>query len=159
MVAASASASAAVPAPLSKTVVFTTSGLGGIFGWVIVHPFNTIAVRMNLASMAGNPPSSFGSFTSSGISKEGFASLYAGIGAGCLRQVFYATSRLGLFETFRDFLAKYRKTDFAQRFTLASVAGGCAALISCPVEVRSRAFVFVLAAFVLAPLAPLHTHA
>ena len=78
MVAASASASAAVPAPLSKTVVFTTSGLGGIFGWVIVHPFNTIAVRMNLASMAGNPPSSFGSFTSSVISKEGFASLYAG---------------------------------------------------------------------------------
>jgi len=69
------------------------------------------------------------------ISKEGVSSLYAGISAGCLRQVFYATSRYGLFETFRDTLAKYRKTDFAQRFVTASVAGGCAAVISCPVEV------------------------
>jgi len=50
-------------------------------------------------------------------------------------QVFYATSRYGLFETFRDSLAKYRKTDFAQRFFTAATAGGCAALISCPVEV------------------------
>eukprot|EP00967_Tisochrysis_lutea_P107837 scaffold166696_cov31-Tisochrysis_lutea.AAC.7 len=52
-------------------------------------------------------------------------------------QVFYATSRYGLFETFRDALAKYRKTDFAQRFLTAATAGGCAALISCPVEVRT----------------------
>ena len=64
-----------------------------------------------------------------------FLTLYAGLGAGCLRQIFYATSRYGLFETFRDAAAKYRETDFAQRFTLASVAGGCAAFISCPVEV------------------------
>ena len=75
------------------------------------------------------------SFSSGIINKEGFMALYAGIGAGVMRQLFYATSRYGLFETFRDTAAKYRKTDFAQRFSLASVAGGCAALISCPVEV------------------------
>lgn len=107
-------------------------------GWVVVHPFNTLAVRMNLATMgdaAPAAPKGFAAFSSDLIAKEGFSSLYAGLGAGCLRQIFYATSRYGLFETFRDTLAKYRETDFAQRFTVASVAGGCAALISCPVEV------------------------
>jgi len=127
---------AEAPKPLSKSVIFGTSGLGGIAGWIVVHPFNTLAVRMNLTSMSSSgPPKSFFTFAGDLISKEGFGGLYAGIGAGCLRQVFYATSRYGLFETFRDGLAKYRKTDFAQRFAVASVAGGCAALISCPVEV------------------------
>lgn len=102
---------------------------------MVVHPFNTLAVRMNLSAMSGGVPKSFPTFAGELISKEGMGSLYAGIGAGCLRQVFYATSRYGLFETFRDHLAKYRKTDFAQRFTVAAVAGGCAALISCPIEV------------------------
>lgn len=124
-------------APLSKSVIFGTSGLGGVLGWICVHPFNTLAVRMNLSVMSsgGAPPAPFASFASDLIKREGVAGLYAGLGAGCLRQVFYATSRYGLFETFRDALAKYRKTDFAQRFATASVAGGCAALISCPVEV------------------------
>ena len=90
--------------PLSKTMIFATSGLGGIFGWIVVHPFNTLAVRMNLANMAGGPPRSFGAFTKEIVSSEGVGSLYAGLGAGCLRQVFYATARLGLFDTFRDAL-------------------------------------------------------
>jgi solute carrier family 25 oxoglutarate transporter 11 len=122
---------------LSKPVIFTTSGIGGVVGWAIVHPFNTVAVRMNLAVMGsgGQKPAGFFSFTRDMLRAEGVNSLYAGLGAGCLRQVFYATSRYGLFETFRDMMAKYRKTDFAQRFGTAAVAGGCAALISCPIEV------------------------
>jgi solute carrier family 25 oxoglutarate transporter 11 len=128
---------AAVEKPLSTGVIFGTSGLGGIAGWMCVHPFNTLAVRMNLATMGANagPQLSFAQFSSKLIKTEGFASLYNGLGAGCLRQVFYATSRYGLFEKFRDVCAQYRKTDFAQRFATASVAGGCAAVISCPIEV------------------------
>ena len=124
------------PTPLSKPVIFATSGMGGVMGWCIVHPFNTLAVRINLASMnPGAAPKPFVAYASELIATEGVSSLYAGLGAGCLRQIFYATSRYGLFETFRDAAAKYRETDFAQRFTLASVAGGCAAFISSPVEV------------------------
>jgi len=128
---------AAAENPLSTGVIFGTSGLGGSSGWMCVHPFNTLAVRMNLASMGANagPQLSFAQFSSKLIKTEGFASLYNGLGAGCLRQVFYATSRYGLFEKFRDVCAQYRKTDFAQRFATASVAGGCAAVISCPIEV------------------------
>ena len=92
---------------------------------------------MNLSMMkeGASAPKPFTQFASDIIKSEGVSALYAGLSAGCLRQVFYATSRYGLFETFRDTLAQYRKTDFAQRFATASVAGGCAALISCPVEV------------------------
>eukprot|EP00965_Chrysotila_dentata_P209657 6185418-Pleurochrysis_carterae.AAC.2 len=53
-------------------------------------------------------------------------------------QVFYATSRYGLFETFRDFLAKYRETDFAQRFVLASTAGGCVRCVCASVRACAR---------------------
>ena len=63
-------------------------------------------------------------------------SVYDGLSAGLLRQVFYASSRFGLFETFRDRLHEYRgKTDFASRVGVGAVTGGMAAYISCPMEV------------------------
>ena len=36
------------PPPLPTSVKFATAGLGGVMGWVVVHPFNTCAIRMNL---------------------------------------------------------------------------------------------------------------
>jgi solute carrier family 25 (mitochondrial oxoglutarate transporter), member 11 len=66
----------------------------------------------------------------------GIRGLYAGLSAGVLRQVFYASSRFGLFETFRDILHDYRgKTDFASRVGVGAVTGGIAAYISCPMYV------------------------
>ena len=121
----------AAPPPLSKSVIFGTSGVGGILGWVVIHPVNTLAVRMNISGSSAG----FFSFAGDIVKKEGVAALYQGLSAGMLRQVPYATTRFGLFETMRDVLAKYRKTDFAQRFVTASVSGGVAALVSCPVEV------------------------
>jgi len=113
---------------LSKTMIFATSGLGGCFGWAIVHPANTLAVRMSL----GGSNFSFGKM----IHEHGWMSLYDGLSAGLLRQVFYATSRFGLFETFRDKLHEYRgKTDFASRVGVGAITGGIAAYISCPMEV------------------------
>lgn len=103
--------SPATSATLPQTVIFATSGLGGMLGWAIVHPFNTVAVRSNLASASGNKFS-----LSEMAAKQGWMSVYDGLSAGVLRQVFYATSRFGLFETFRDMLHEYRgKTDFGSR--------------------------------------------
>ena len=51
------------------------------------------------------------------VKEQGLMSLYDGLGAGLWRQVFYASSRFGLFETFRDKLHEIRgKTDFASRY-------------------------------------------
>ena len=69
------------------------------------------------------------------VRERGVLSLYSGLEAGLLRQVVYTTSRLGLFEHFRDELAKHRPTDIWSRLASATVAGGIAAFISCPVEV------------------------
>lgn len=118
-------------APLPKSVVFATAGIGGCMGWAVVHPFNTLAVRSNLASASGSTFS-----VSKMLKTNGFMSLYDGISAGVARQVFYATSRFGLFETFRDILHEYRgKTDFASRVGVGAITGGIAAYISCPMEV------------------------
>ena len=54
-----AKAAPAKEEPLSKSIIFGTSGLGGVLGWICVHPFNTLAVRMNLSSMQGGAPKGF----------------------------------------------------------------------------------------------------
>eukprot|EP00435_Cladocopium_sp_Y103_P037651 s1053_g10.t1 len=122
--------------PLPGWVAFSTSGVGGIFGWIFIHPVNTLAIRMNLASMQ-NPGAklNFFSFASQTVKTTGIMGLYDGLGAGIWRQIFYASSRYGLFQVFRDTLAKYREVDFASRLACATAAGGMAALISCPCEV------------------------
>mmetsp|Transcript_52484 Transcript_52484/g.147341 ORF Transcript_52484/g.147341 Transcript_52484/m.147341 type:complete len:296 (+) Transcript_52484:81-968(+) len=122
--------------PLPGWVSFASSGLGGIFGWVFIHPINTIGVRMNLAS-ARNPgvKISLGSFAANTVRENGIMTLYNGIGAGIWRQIFYASSRYGLFQVFRDTLGTYREVDFFGRLACATAAGGCAAYISCPCEV------------------------
>lgn len=117
---------------------FFSGGVGGCAAWVIIHPVNTLAIRTNLASLAapaGTPSPSFVHVASQAIESDGIGSLYKGLGAGMWRQLFYATARLGLFEVYRDIMAKYRETDFVSRLITASAAGGCAAMISCPCEV------------------------
>eukprot|EP00285_Hemiselmis_virescens_P000077 CAMPEP_0173378594 /NCGR_PEP_ID=MMETSP1356-20130122/1740_1 /TAXON_ID=77927 ORGANISM="Hemiselmis virescens, Strain PCC157" /NCGR_SAMPLE_ID=MMETSP1356 /ASSEMBLY_ACC=CAM_ASM_000847 /LENGTH=299 /DNA_ID=CAMNT_0014331715 /DNA_START=56 /DNA_END=955 /DNA_ORIENTATION=- len=121
---------------LPASVSFATGGLGGIGGWIMVHPFNTVSVRMNLASASGTVNElSFVPFAQSLIKKEGFMSLYTGLGAGITRQIFYATSRLGFFELMRDEVAKYRPMDIWSRLGVGVVTGAMAAAISCPAEV------------------------
>ena len=99
-------------------------------GWTVVHPFNTVCVRMNLASAvaasSGNATASlsFPKYLSMTIREQGAMSLYSGLSAGLLRQIFYTTSRLGLFEVFRDEMAKYRPTDIWSRLSTGMVSGG-----------------------------------
>eukprot|EP00605_Chrysophyceae_sp_TOSAG23-4_P000908 GSChrysophyteH1.ASY1.ANO1.1002.1 assembled CDS len=96
----------AAPKQLSTAMNFATAGFGGVVGWCIVHPFNTVAVRMSLASMSsesvGKPALSFPKFFANTVKENGFGTLYQGLSAGVLRQVFYASSRFGLFEVMRE---------------------------------------------------------
>ena len=91
---------------------------------------------MNLATLS-NPgvKMSFFPFLAKMTKEQGLASLYDGLGAGILRQVVYATARVGLFEVFRDEIAKYRPVDFLSRLVAGCASGGAAALLSCPCEV------------------------
>ena len=55
---------------------FSTAGLGGIMGWVVVHPFNTVATRMNLATQNANANLSFRSYFVKMVNEQGVLSLY-----------------------------------------------------------------------------------
>ena len=57
-----AEAEVAAPRTVSKALSFSTAGLGGIMGWICVHPANTLAVRMNLNVMNAAPGSKLPSF-------------------------------------------------------------------------------------------------
>ena len=114
---------------------FTSAGVAGSFAWCIVHPFNTASVRMNLASASGAPSVTFPRFIANMIKNHGVRSLYDGLTAGILRQTVYATSRVGLFEVFRDELGKHRPVDFLTRFIAGVSSGACAAFVACPSEV------------------------
>lgn len=66
---------------------------------------------------------SFGQFAKTVVSNEGFLTLYKGLSAGITRQIFYATSRFGLFEVYRDMWARYRKMDFLGRLVVGCLSG------------------------------------
>eukprot|EP00746_Dinoflagellata_sp_MGD_P086763 gnl/MRDRNA2_/MRDRNA2_34369_c0_seq1.p1 gnl/MRDRNA2_/MRDRNA2_34369_c0~~gnl/MRDRNA2_/MRDRNA2_34369_c0_seq1.p1 ORF type:complete len:299 (+),score=45.96 gnl/MRDRNA2_/MRDRNA2_34369_c0_seq1:96-992(+) len=117
---------------------FFSGGFGGCAAWVLIHPVNTLAIRTNLASIAapaGKASPSFVKVARSAIKADGFGSLYKGLGAGIWKQGCHATARLGLFEVYRNWMTKYRETDFLSRLASATAAGGCSAMISCPCEV------------------------
>ncbi len=140
----SATGAAPVPPKLSMTMNFATAGMGGIIGWCIVHPFNTVAVRMSLATMsaesaggaAATKALSFPAFFSKTVAEHGVSGLYQGLSAGILRQVFYATSRFGLFEVMRDeYQRRNGSVDIMGRLGCGVASGSIAAFISCPAEV------------------------
>jgi len=111
---------------------FFTAGTAGVMGWCVVHPFNTCAVRLNLAADKSQSFASY--FMQSMRSKKTALGLYDGLMAGCLRQVFYASSRFALFEIMRDEVAKYMPVNIWTRLGVGCVSGATAALISCPAE-------------------------
>mmetsp|Transcript_13584 Transcript_13584/g.22376 ORF Transcript_13584/g.22376 Transcript_13584/m.22376 type:complete len:246 (-) Transcript_13584:509-1246(-) len=118
--------------PLPTWFNFASAGTGGCVAWCFVHPFNTAAIQMNLR---GAQSVSFFKFLKEVSRERGFMSLYKGLEAGIVRQIFYATSRFGLFEVIRDQVSKYREVDFASRLFSGVTSGAMAALISCPAEV------------------------
>ena len=77
---------------------FATAGTGGIMGWCVVHPFNTLSIRLNLASMNTNNgpvpsqsrPSSIALIRNI-IQQDGIKSLYHGLSAGIVRQICFST--------------------------------------------------------------------
>lgn len=131
-------------APLSMATNFATAGAGGLMGWVVVHPFNTLGIRMNLSAAANGKPVSFYRFSQNIVAHEGVSALYQGIGAGLLRQLFYATSRFGLFEVFRDMWAQYRPMDIVGRLVCGMVSGGELVFDKQPIDDLSFTFRSIL---------------
>jgi solute carrier family 25 oxoglutarate transporter 11 len=124
--------------PIPAAVNFGIAGAGGIFGWMIIHPANTLAVQQNL-SMFGAPKGtkvpSFLTFAKTAVKRDGFMALYRGLSAGVARQVFYGSSRFGGFNILAEYFDKHwRPRDALTRVTAGAISGAFAALISAPAE-------------------------
>ena len=117
-------------AGLNKPVIFT-SGLGGVAGWCVVHPFNTVAIRMNYVDgERGERRGAKGFIVRQRAHQQGGRRLaYAGLSA-LLPQIFYRRSDWPLRDHAR---ASSKYTSRTCALIGASVAGGARLVV--PVEV------------------------
>uniref|UniRef100_A0A7S4E1E5 Mitochondrial 2-oxoglutarate/malate carrier protein n=1 Tax=Lotharella globosa TaxID=91324 RepID=A0A7S4E1E5_9EUKA len=111
---------------------FVISGLAGVSGWMFVHPFDVLKVRMQVnKSKVGAAGTLMNIYT-----KEGVGGLYSGLSAAVTRQLTYTTLRLGLYDVIRDKLTEGRSDiPFYLKLCTGLTAGATAATICCPVEV------------------------
>lgn len=115
---------------------FVQACLGGVTGWLFVHPMDVLKVRLQL--QGGEGGQKIGTFKTAlnVIEKEGFLALYSGLSAAIMRQVVYTTARISLYEIFRDAICHDPKNvTFVERASSGVSSGAVAAMISCPVEV------------------------
>jgi solute carrier family 25 oxoglutarate transporter 11 len=108
--------SQAKPAPkkMPTWVTFAQSGLGGVTGWLFVHPLDVVKVRLQLQVRGGvcfilfiqgeGAKTSTMGVVRNVLAQEGAAALYAGLSAAVMRQAVYTTARLAFYDIIRDAL-------------------------------------------------------
>lgn len=112
---------------------FILGALGGSSGWMCVHPFDVLKVRLQI-SKDGNK--GFLDLVKEIWTKEGFFGFYSGVSAALTRQCTYGTVRIGLY----DFLKATLVADPANMPLPVKClcSGGSGVIASClcvPVEV------------------------
>lgn len=103
------------------------------------HPFDVVKVRLQLAGELGGAggQASVASTVRGLIQEGGPKQLYAGLSAALLRQVFYGSSRLGLFSVSTDYFQERnngKSLPFYMKTGLALGSGGLAAIIGTPFD-------------------------
>eukprot|EP00944_MAST-04C_sp_MAST-4C-sp1_P011928 g11928.t1 len=120
---------------------FAIAGFGGFSGWMFVHPFDVLKVRMQINE--GKSVSAFRVLTNI-FKSEGIPGLYSGLSAAAARQFTYTTGRLGLYDVFTSSLTarlnssgsgKQVNLSLPQKLGCGLSAGAIAATLCCPVEV------------------------
>eukprot|EP00961_Rhodomonas_salina_P251991 3406658-Rhodomonas_salina.1 len=115
---------------MPERAILRETGLGGIGGWLVVHPFNTVSVRMNLATATGNTEGlGFVPFFKNIVKQVGTP-----LGENRERCVFAAAGPVGVVREQSYEVAKYREIDIWSRLLVGVVSGGMAAVIACPAE-------------------------
>eukprot|EP00759_Apiculatamorpha_spiralis_P053652 PhF_6_TR628/c1_g1_i1/m.845/K15104/SLC25A11, OGC; solute carrier family 25 (mitochondrial oxoglutarate transporter), member 11 len=137
--ASSSSVSSPPLQPYPSWYTFLFSALGGAIAWVVIHPMDIVKTKMQL-QQKGSSSSERNGVTGairSILKEKGVQGLYEGLSAGVMRQFVYATSRLGLYNVFRDAIAEYLGSgaSLGVRILAGALSGAVAAYITGPVEI------------------------
>lgn len=121
------------PKTLPTWTKFAIGAYGGATGWLPIHPMDVLKVRAQInTGKAVNPWSVLKGI----VKQEGVIGLYAGMSAAMTRQFTYGTTRLGLYDIFRERVVAPGETpNVFQKLACGLSAGGIAAALCCPVEV------------------------
>jgi len=121
---------------IPNPVKFAIGGMAGMGGTMVVQPLDLVKNRLQI-SAKGEFNSAFHCIQTI-VAKEGFTKLYAGLGAGLLRQATYTTTRFGIYNTLLD---NHKAKNNGQmpnvwyKLAFGFTAGGCGSVVGTPAEV------------------------
>ena len=123
-------------APQSVLLNFALGGISGSTATLFIQPVDMVKVRIQLLSETGRQGLGFISVGKELIKENGFKYLYKGLDTAIVRQLFYGTTRLGLFYTFLDYWKKKNSGEATifQKSISSVMAGGIAAFVSNPAD-------------------------
>ena len=134
---AQSSAQSSAPKQPAQSMVlnFALGGISGSTATLFVQPIDMIKVRIQLYSELGKKNVGFLGVAKDLVKENGFLYLYKGLDSAIVRQLFYGTTRLGLFYSFLDHFKKSNpEPTLLQKSISSFAAGGIAALVSNPAD-------------------------
>lgn len=122
--------------PQSMALNFALGGISGCFATMCIQPIDMVKVRIQLLSELGQKNLGLVNVAKELVAKNGFLYLYKGLDSALMRQVFYGTTRLGLFYSFLDYFKKHNQGNVSvfQKSISSFFAGGIAATVANPCD-------------------------
>ena len=126
---------------------FVFAGISGLTATSCVQPIDNIKVRIQTlseeAGKSGKQAEKTNIFKTGKymIKNQGFLSIYKGLDAGLLRQLFYATSRLGVFTYLSEqWTLDGHQLSFFERLGLSLFSGFVGAVVGNPLDITMVRF-------------------
>jgi len=116
---------------------FVCGGSSAILATTIIHPIDLTKVRLQLARELGKKPETF-PLVRETLKNEGIKGMYSGLSAAWVRQATYGSARIGLHQSFSNFLMKRNEGEsipFYQKNISAMAGGAIAVCIGTPFDV------------------------
>ncbi len=129
---------AAASSTMVKLKNMLIAGTAGTASILALYPVETLKTRVQLKSEAGVANISAVGTLKEIIKKEGFGTLYMGLGAAVARQMLFASFRIGLFYNITDYLKQQKKKStltITETACASLAAGGMAILTVMPFDV------------------------
>lgn len=118
----------------SMALNFFFGGLSGCIATLVIQPIDMVKVRIQLASESGKAVNPI-QVTKEVYNSNGLKGFYKGLDSAMVRQLFYATTRLGIFYSLMDFFKKQSANISVLKRCFASMfGGGLAAIVATPAD-------------------------